>query len=93
MKLTIYICSHWNSYSKEFNTSVQHYPPYEESSLILMATQEIEFEPLPDPVLRNAAVTILRAAKQRVLANAHADALKLDEEAQELLALPAPEAE
>jgi len=89
MELKAYIHAQWNKYSKEFNYSVLQ-QDMTEYGYILLAIRTVEVELPPDEDLRSAAVRVLRAKKNKVLADASIEAQQLDDEAQELLSLPAP---
>lgn len=84
---TVYILASWNSYSKEFQYSVQGYQPSADTGYILLEAREIEFESPNDTTLRLRIAEALRGKKNKILADAHIEAKEVDETIQELLAL------
>ena len=87
MEMKVWITKRWNTCSKKFDLGVQEYAPYESSDRIIVNTQTISYGDMPDAALKAAAVVVLRAKRQTVLADAQVEANKIDAEIQELLAL------
>lgn len=90
MELDTFIHAQWNQYSKKFDYSALQMD-MTEYGYILLEKRKLQFDIPPDDELRNAAVRVLRMKKNKVLADASIEAQNLDNEIQELLALPAPE--
>ena len=84
---TIYITAYWSEYSREFNYSAQGYPPSDSIGYILIEAREIEFEPPSDAALRLRVADALRGKKNKILADAHVESIKIDETIQQLLSL------
>ena len=87
MEMKVWITKRWNTYAKEFNLGGQNYAPFEGSENIVIDEQTVVYTDLPDAALKAAAVVVLRAKRQTVLADAQLEANKIDAEIQELLAL------
>ena len=87
MEKTVYITSHWSSYSKEFQYSVQGYAPSPEGEFVLVEERVLHFETPNDIELRAQVAAALRRKKSKVLADAHVEVKEIEERIQELLAL------
>lgn len=92
MEVKVFIHAQWNKYSKAFSYSALQCD-MTEYGYILLETKTVEFVVPVDKELRNAAVRVLRAKRNKVLADAGVEAQNIDDEVQELLCLPAPTAE
>ena len=87
MEKTIYIVSHWSSYSKEFQYSIQGYSLSPDSEYVLVEERKIHFETPNDIELRVQVAAALRRKKAKILADAGDEAQEIDVTIQELLAI------
>lgn len=84
MQCEVFIQADWNNYAKEFTYSAR---AYLSSAAILVEKRMLEFESPVEAELRKKAYTILMEQKATVLADAQVEAMALQQQADELLAL------
>ena len=90
--LKVYIGANWNKFSETF-TFHAYNSDMTEYGYHTIEVVEIPVNPPSDEVLRNKVAAALVTQKNKVLADAWVQAQKLQEEADNLLALPAPKRE
>ena len=81
----IYISAAWNTYSKSFDYYITGYPPG--SDRVSLEEREVSFETPTEAELRRRASVVLREKKNKIIADAHVEALEIEQEIQELLSL------
>lgn len=84
------IQAEWDKYDKKFEYKVR---PYLCSDAILVEERELSFVSPTEAALRQHLHEILISKKQKVLADANVEANEIQQEADELLALPSPSQE
>lgn len=87
MKKTVYIVAHWSKWSKEFQHDIVTFRPGEDSEFVLVCERELEFETLGEQALKQGAYNGLMAKRKKILADAYAEAVELEAQANELLAI------
>ena len=81
----VHISAVWNKYQKCFDYCVTAYNPGD--GYVLLEERKSFFESPAESELRIKAAVVLREKKNKVIADAHVEALEIEQEIQELLAL------
>ena len=83
----IYIVANWSTYAKEFQYSIQGYPPSTDNGYILVEERWIYFESMADAELRRQVSASLKGKQAKIMADAYVESKEIGEVIQEMLAL------
>lgn len=86
MKLPIYVYATYNEFTKNWN---YHTGPagMETEGWVPVAEKEVQFDTLPDEVLRAGTVAAYRAEQQRIRADAEQKAMRIEQTIGDMLCL------
>jgi len=87
MEITVYIHASWNKWAKKFEFSASESEDLTFLDQIKVSTHQITFESPVENDLRLAIRKVLLASRNKILADAYVKAEKVQQEADELLAL------
>lgn len=86
-KKDVWIYAEWNKHSKEFSYYVRGYACDLTSGEVLLEKRTLTFNTPSDFELRRQVSLALKVKRQKVIADAHVEAMEIDQTIQELLAI------